>query len=173
MKSKVVTAVLLSSVVLLAGSARIERSHLGCVGCGGVGFSLGEGWTCAHAPSSPGLYPIRLVGRAGMVRVILLPPELADPKAAATGLRATFEDNPAAIPGSFIEQPFVTDSALRGLHVQFRQRSQQEADTAEIENHHYFVRNQQGRCVAVHFQPGQTGEAEAVDRMIRNTLHLQ
>jgi hypothetical protein len=120
-----------------------------------------------------GLYPPKFVSQSGVVRVILLSPEVSDPMLAAEGLRTTFESNPLTIKGSLCEETFITDSALRGMHVRFRQRTQQDGRVTETDCHQYFVRNQCGRCVVVCYQPGTCGDAGDVDQRIRNSLRWQ
>ncbi len=173
MKTKivVVAVVLLSSVAFLAGYTRYERSHLGAVSSAGVWFTLGDGWRADPHPSS--LYPARFVSQSGMVRVVLLPPELGDLGTAAAGLLETFEADPNAVKGSFLQEPFVTDSALRGIHVRFRERLPLDGGVTETECHHYLVRNHSGRFVAINYQSGPHADPLAVDQMIRNSLRLQ
>lgn len=173
MKSKMVTVVLLSSVAFLVGGARVDRSLLGYVSMAGVQFSLGDGWTSDKRTAGHGLYPTRLVSRSGMVRVVLLPTELGDPKTAAAGLRTTFDADPAAVKGSFSEQPFVTESALWGIHVSFRKQVLHGGAEAESECHYYIVRNHCGRYVVVNYQAEPNADPVSVDHLIQSTLRLQ
>lgn len=175
MKSKTIgiVAVLLASAGLLAGYARLERSHLTTITSGGVCFSLGGGWQPDVRTAGRELYPTRFISQAGVVRVILLPPELGDLRTAAAGLLKTFETDPQTVKGSFTQETFVTDRALSGIHACYRQEAQQDGRKIELERHHYFVRNHSGRFVAINYQAGRHGDPAAIDRMIRNTLRLQ
>ena len=175
MKSKTVAVgvVLLASVAVLVGYARIERSHLGTISSGGVCFSLGGDWRPDANAAGHGLYPTRFVSQSGVVRVILLPPELGDLRTAAEGLLKTFEADPKAIQGSYRQETFVTDGALGGIHARYREQMQHDGRMIEAECHHYFVRNHSGRYVVINYQASPYGDPIAVDRMIRNTLRLQ
>jgi hypothetical protein len=173
MKPKLFAAILLFPVVLLYGHTKTVRSFYGAVSSGGVGFSLGDGWHRDKSVSANALYPVRFVGQAGVTRVILLNSELCDPLVAAAGIRTGFDSNPQAVKGSYVQERFISDSGLRGIHVCFRQRAENTGEQTVTQCHHSLVRNQCGRCVAVNFLADAHGDAATVDQMIRSTLSLR
>jgi len=172
-KTIAIVTVLLASVALLAGYTKLGHSHLGVVSSGGVWFALGEGWRPDRNPSSFGLYPARYVSQSGVVRVILLPPELGGLEPAVAGLRETFEADPAAVKGSFVQEPFVTERALSGIHVCYHRQVPHNGGVRETECHHYLVRNRSARYVVINYQAGVYGDPSVVDHRIRDTLRLQ
>ena len=175
MKSKaiVVAVVLLSSVALWAGYTKWERTHLGVVSSGGLCFALGGGWQQDRNTPESGLYPARFVSQSGVVRVILLPPELGDLQTAAAGLLQTFHVDPRSVRDSFVREPFIAESGLSGIHVSFRRLAEEKGRLVETECHDYLVRNHAGRFVAVNYQASAHGDTVTMDRTIRNTLRFQ
>ena len=172
-KASVVVVVLLSSVALWAGYTKWERSHLGVVSSGGLCFALGGGWQQDRNTPESGLYPARFVSQSGVVRVILLPPELGDLQTAAAGLQQTYNVDPRAVRNSFIHEPFVAESSLSGVHVSYRRLVEAKGHLVETECHDYLVRNHAGRFVAINYQTSAHWDSINMDRMIRNTLRLQ
>ena len=139
----------------------------------GVSLVIGEEWECRNAGAERSPFPPTLASQAGVIRVLLLPPDRSEPEIIANGLRADFDANPRVAKHSFRKQQFVSDSGARGLCVSYLQQDQKDPG-AMIETQHYLVKNRAGRCVAINFlASAKAADTDAVQRMLRTSLTLQ
>ena len=139
----------------------------------GVSLVLGDEWQANDLAAPHSLKPPTLVSEAGVIRVILLPADRADPEVVADGLRASFDANPKASKHSFRRQKFVSKSGVQGLCVSYLELTERNGRVNEAQNHHYLVRNKAARCVVINYLASADSEADTVSRMIRTTLALQ
>jgi len=140
----------------------------------GVSLVVGEEWQCQNVNSDRGLYPPTLVSPAGSIRVVLLPPDRADPDAVADGLRAAFDLNPRAAKHTFRKQQFASDKGVQGLCVSYLQQASGKGGDATMENSHYLVKNRAGRCVVINYvASADDADTGAIHRMLRTSLSLQ
>jgi hypothetical protein len=140
----------------------------------GMTLVVGEEWQCRNNNSERGLYPPTLVGPAGSIRVLLLPPDRSDPAVVADGLRAAFDANPRVARHTFRKQAFASDKGARGLCVSYLQRATVNGVEATMENSHYLVKNRAGRCVVINYvASAEDVDTSAIHRMLRTSLSLQ
>ena len=139
----------------------------------GVSLVLGDEWQSSNPGNGESLQPPTLISQAGMIRVILLPPDRAEPEVVADGLRAAFDENPTTTKHSFRRQTFISETGVRGICVSYLQRTEQDRQISEVQNRHYLIKNRGGRCVVINYLASAAGDSDAVNRTIRNTLALQ
>jgi hypothetical protein len=138
----------------------------------GVSLMLGEEWQ-ANNFTSPSLQPPTLVSPAGVIRVVLLPPDRAEPENVADGLRASFETNPQAAKHSFRRQKFVSKTGVQCVCISYIQLTEKDGQVSEVQNRHYLLKNRGGRCVAINYLASAGIDSDPVNRMIRGTLALE
>ena len=179
MQVNLVGMVSIALMVSLSGCAR-QRGNVKAANPRTMGFSqagvslvLGDEWQSSNPATGHNLQPPTLVSQAGVIRVILLPPDRAEPDAVADGLRATFDENPLAAKHSFQRQKFVTETGVQGICISYLQLTKPEGQVSEVQNRHYLVKNRGGRCVVINYLASVGGDSDAVNRTIRNTLALQ
>ena len=139
----------------------------------GVSLVLGEEWQSSNPTTGHSLQPPTLVSDAGIIRVILLPPDRTEPDSVADGLRAAFDENPKAAKHSFRRQKFISEAGVQGICISYLQRTEQNQQISEVQNRHYLVKNRGGRCVVINYMATAQGDSEMVNRTIRNTLAMQ
>ena len=140
----------------------------------GMTLVVGEEWECQNVNPERSLYPPTLVGPAGRVRVLLLPPDRSNPEIVADGLRTAFEANPLVAKHSFRKREFASDTGVQGLCVSYLQRANVEGADTTVENSHYLLKNRAGRCVIINYiASAEDVDTSAVHRMLRTGLSLQ
>jgi hypothetical protein len=139
----------------------------------GVSLTVGDEWQSSNLEPDHALLPPTLVGPAGRIRVMLLPPDRSDPAVVAETLRASFEGNPRAARHSFRRQELVGANGLPIICVSYLQQSGADDQIKELQNRDYLVRNRSGRCVAINYSAEAGGGADAVHWMIQKTLALR
>ncbi len=139
----------------------------------GVSLMVGEEWQASNVTEVHNMKPPTLVSQAGVIRVILLPPDRAEPEIVADGLRADFESNPKASKHSFRRQKFVSETGVQGLCISYLQFVGKEDQLSEVQNLHCLVKNKAGRCVVINYLASGVGDSDTVTRTIRNSLALQ
>ena len=117
----------------------------------------------------PGVCLPTLVGSGGIVQVILLPADRADPVQAAAGLRTSFEQDTNSVPNSYQQSEFHSQSGLDGLFVTRARRTEKQGRTVEARSYSFLVLNAQGRCVAVDYLTIAPGTPTVVES-IRHTI---
>jgi len=179
MKAKFVGIVFAGLLLGLLGCAR-EREQVKVANPRTLGFSqagvslvLGEEWQLENLSPPHSLKPPTLVSPAGVIRVILLPPDRAEPESVADGLRAAFDGDPKVSKHSFRRQKFVSEKGLSGICISYLQLGEKDGQPSEVQNRHYLVKNRAARCVVINYLASAGADSDAVNRSIRNTLALQ
>lgn len=178
MKRRVFLAGSLVLVSLLLGCARERQTtnsapaHSLSFSQAGVAMELGGEWQASHMGAEHNLYPPTLTGPAGMIRVVLLPPDRSEPGRVADGLRAEFDQNPAAAPHSFRRQEFVNNNGVKGICISYSQRVDKDSATERV-NRHYLLQNRGGRCVAIQYLAAAGTDGEPIHHLIRSSLSLR
>jgi hypothetical protein len=179
MRMNLVNIVSLGVLVSLLGCARehdkvkTQNPHTLGFSQAGVALVLGDEWQPNDGTAPHSLRPPTLVSSAGVIRVMLLPVDRADPEVVANGLRAAFEANPKAAKHSFRRQQFVSKTGVQGICISYLQTSENGGRVSEVQNSHYLVRNRAARCVAINYLAAADADSDAVSRTIRNTVALQ
>jgi hypothetical protein len=136
---------------------------------GGEWKQIGRGDFSGAAP--PGVCLPTLVGKAGLIQVLLLPPDRSDPQTAASGFRAAFDANPKSIKDSFRQESITVSSGAQVVYLAFGR--QMEGNAPEGRSHNYIVKNRAGRGVAINYVGNAQTDSEAVHQMIRETLKIE
>ena len=140
----------------------------------GVTLAVGEEWQGQNLNGERGLYPPTLVSRAGVIRVVLLPPDRSDPAIVADSLRAKFDLNPHVAKHSFRKQQFASEKGVRGFCVSYLERANASQGETSVENSHYVVKNGAGRCVVINYVASAADvDTSDIHRMLRTSLSLQ
>lgn len=140
----------------------------------GVTLTVGEEWQGQNLNLERYLYPPALVSRAGVIRVLLLPPDRSDPAVVADGLRAAFDLNPLVAKHSFRKQQFTSDKGARGFCVSYLQRADANRGETSVENSHYVVTNRAGRCVVINYMAAAADvDTSDIHQMLRTSLSLR
>jgi hypothetical protein len=139
----------------------------------GVSLVLGDEWQANNSTSSHSAQPPTLVSPAGVIRVVLLPPDRAEPATVADGLRASFDASPKAAKHSFRRQEFASKSGVQGICVSYLQLAEKDGRVNEVQNSHFLVKNRGGRCVVINYLASAADNSDAINRTIRSTLALQ
>lgn len=141
----------------------------------GAGVSLvpGANWKQIGKGSFAGAAPAgvclpTLAGPAGLIQVLLLPPDRSEPRTAAAGLRTAFDANPKSIKDSFRQESITVASGAEVIYVTSREQS----NSGEARSHNYIVKNRAGRGVAINYIANERVDSEAVHEMIRKTLKV-
>jgi hypothetical protein len=127
----------------------------------GTTFKRPEGWTFVNRHNS----------RA--------PKGLADTEAATAEVRAQFATNSRAIPSSWREEPFVSDSGAHGLCLSFIEQypvpNPKLGGTTIMTQavHDYILTNAQQRCVLLRYVTVAPDRSDTVRQMIQRTLRLE
>jgi hypothetical protein len=171
-----VASLLLAVLLLGCRPERLQTSpvnpHTMAFAQAGVSLVVGEEWECHNVGAERGLYPPTLVSPAGSIRVVLLPPDRAEPAIVADGLRAAFDANPSVAKHSFRKQEFASDNGIRGLRVSYLQQAN--GGESVVENSHYLVKNRAGRCVVINYVASAEGvDTSPIRRMLQSGLSLQ
>lgn len=136
----------------------------------GVSLDVGDGWRRANSSPAPPVCQPMLIGEHGILQAMLFAPDRSDVEKAASGLRATFDADARAVKDSFRQEEFTTQSGLRGIHVSYTQRHEQQGRVTETRNHNYIVTNRKGRCVSISYIALARGDSETVHQMVRKSL---
>src|SRR5215212_1003032 len=83
-----------------------------------VSIDPGEGWRRMDIPAAPPTCTPRLMGKVGMINALLLE-DVTDIKKAADQLQTSFSSTGKALPDSFKQEDFTTDSGLPGIHLSY------------------------------------------------------
>lgn len=178
MKTNLVRVLSLGLAIAMFGCARqhektrVESSHKTGFSQAGVSLVLGQEWQ-SNAAAPPGLRPPTLTSDAGIIRVVLLPQDRANPELVADGLRQAFENNPKAAKHSFRRQLFTSATGVQGICISYLEINDQNGRMTEVQNSHFLVRNRASRCVAINYLASAGADSTAVSRTIRSTLALQ
>lgn len=176
MKQLIARFAIIGLFAVMVGCGRKSRHIIeqpaGVVGFprAGISLTIGEGWQRVDLDPGIPVCPPTLIGTNGMVQAMIFDANRPDPKAASSKLRASFESNSDSVKDSFLEEDFVTESGLKGVHLSYKSRS--EKDGAEMRSHNYIVQNREGRCVAISYITSKRVESDAVHEMIRKTLKV-
>lgn len=139
----------------------------------GVTLTPGDGWKRIDIAAGPGQCPPTLVGKAGVLRVLVLPPDRSDPLAAAKALRAAFDSDPKSVKESFEQEPFTVAGGAQGIRVSYSEQSEKGGRVNESRSYYYMIRNREDRGVAVNYVATAERDSDEVHEMIRRTLRLQ
>jgi len=131
---------------------------------------IGRGSFVGAAP--PGVCLPTLTGKAGLIQVLLLPPDRSDPQTAAAGLRTAFDANPKAIKDSFRQESIAVQSGARVVYVTYNRQPDKEGGS-EGRSHNYIVKNREGHGVAINYITMARSDSDAVHQMIRQTLKVE
>lgn len=145
----------------------------------GAGVSLipGDEWKQIGKGSFAGAAPAgvclpTLVGKAGLIQVLLLTPDRSDPQTAAAGIRAVFDANPKAIKDSFRQESIAVQSGTQVIYVTYSHQPDKEGGS-QSRSHNYIAKNREGRGVAINYITMASSDSEAVHQMIRETLKVE
>jgi hypothetical protein len=139
----------------------------------GVSLVVGDEWQASDLTTPHNLKPPTLTGPAGVIRVILLPPDRTDPEVVASGLRSAFDADPRVAKHTFRRQKFVSKNGVQGICISYLQRTEKDGQVTEVQNHHFLVKNRAARCVVINYLATAGADFDPVTRTIRNTLALQ
>ena len=179
MRANLVGIVSIGLLVSMVGCAREREKTKGAnphttgFSQAGVSLVLGEEWQASNLTTAHSAPPPTLISQAGVIRVILLPTDRADPKVVADGLRTGFDGNPKAAKHSFRRQEFTSLTGVHGICVSYLQLDEEDGRVSEVQNSHYLVKNRGGRCVVVNYMASAADDSDTINRTIRNTLALQ
>ncbi len=152
-----------------AGAAvRFEGSGVSLVP-GDQWKQIGENAFGGFAP--PGVCLPTLAGKAGLIQVLLLPPDRSDRQTAAAGVREAFEANPKSIKDSLRQEAITVSSGTEVIYLSYLQHG--EGDAPESRSHNYILKNRAGRGVAISYLANARTDSETVHQMIRQTLRVE
>jgi hypothetical protein len=166
------TSLLLCSLVALLGLAiGCKPSHRVSYNHALISFDPGEGWKRLDIPVELPVCSPRLTGKAGMINVLLLA-EFTDLKKAASYLQTSFSSNAKALPDTFKQEDFNTESGLTGIHISYSAQSPK-SSTPDSRSHSFVTHNRRGQCVSVSYITSPTAESPAVIEAIQKTLRVE
>jgi hypothetical protein len=131
----------------------------------------GEGWARLNIPAIPPVCSPSLAGKGGMINALLLEDE-TDIKKAADELQAAFSKTGKAIPDSFKQEDFSTDSGLPGIHISYTGRSKADGPP-DMRSHSFVTHNMLGKCVSISYITSPEKESPALLEAIQKTLRVE
>lgn len=137
-----------------------------------VSVDPGEGWKTVAIPTGAPACTPTLVGKGGMINAVMLDGEAADAKEMANKVQAMFAGNGKAIPDSFKQENFSTDSGLNGVHLSYTSRSDRPRE-ADTRSHSFITRNGSRRYVSISYITSPSNESAAVLQAIGKTLRVE
>jgi len=139
----------------------------------GVSVEVGNGWQRIDASPSPAVCSPTLVGKPGMLRAMLFPPDRSDIAKASSAIRFAFDGNAEAVKDSFRQEPFSTESGVRGVQLSYAQRTEKDGRVTEMHSHNYVLTNHAGRCVSISYISTAANDSDTVQQLIRKSLKLK
>src|SRR2546425_457128 len=112
MKTAIALITILGLLLLIAGCKPSNRVDFKPAL---VSVDPGGGWKRLDIPAAPPACSPRLMSKLGMINALMLDHEITDIKKAADKLQASFASTGRAVPDSFKQGDFTTDSGLNGI----------------------------------------------------------
>ena len=137
-----------------------------------VSIDPGAGWRSFDVPAQPPVCSPRLMSSMGMINAVVLDSEESDLKKAADRFQTSFASTGKAIPDSFKQEDFTTDSGLRGIHLSYTGQSAKSA-TPDMRSHSFITQARPGRYVSISYITSPDVESPAVLEAIRKTLRVE
>lgn len=131
----------------------------------------GQGWARLNIPVMPPVCSPSLAGKDGMINALLLEDD-TDINKAAEELHAAFSKTGKAIPDSFKQENFSTDSGLPGVHISYTARSKADGPP-DMRSHSFVTHNMLGKCVSISYITSPEKESPAVLEAIQKTLRVE
>jgi hypothetical protein len=158
----------ISFALLLAGC---KPSHRVTFSPANVSIDPGDGWKVLITAANPPVCSPRLVRSEGMINALLMEEE-TDPREAANKLQARFSQNAKAVPDSFKQEDFTSDSGLTGVHLSYTGGT---ADSLipDTRSHNFITKNMLGKCVSISYITSVSNESPAVIEAIRKTVRVE
>lgn len=179
MKIAILFLVLISIAAVLAackrGDGNVAPAKSGVVLFPDAGITLEAGPEWQRVDVNPGLpvCPPTLIGSAGMVRVMLFAPAIADLTNAASVIRSVYDGEAGAVKDSFHKEEFTTETGLRGQDISYKMQSEKSGVVTEAKTHKYVFQRKDGRCVAISHVATDDAGVGAVRQMVQKSLKLQ
>jgi hypothetical protein len=168
----------MKTIILLVAFVGVVGLGTGCKPSNRVAFKpalmsvdLGEGWARLNIPAIPPVCSPSLAGKGGMINALLLEDD-TDINKAADELRTAFSKTGRAIPDSFKQENFSTDTGLPGIHISYTGRSKADGPP-DMRSHSFVTHNMLGKCVAISYITSPEKESPAVLEAIQKTLRVE
>ena len=136
-----------------------------------ISVDPGLGWKQIDLPADPPKCSPRLMGKAGMINALLLD-QFTEVKKAADHLRSSFGTSSKALPDTFKQEDFVSESGLNGIHLSYTAQSSK-SSPPDMRSHSFITQNRRGQCVSVSYITSPDAESLAVLEAIRKTLRVE
>lgn len=137
-----------------------------------ISIDPGEGWKLVETPATPPTCTPALVGQAGLINAVMLEGEVADAKQMADKVQAMFVANSKAVPDSFKQENFTTDSGLNGVHLSYSAKGAK-GGASDTRSHSFITRNGSRRYISISYITSPDAESAAVLEAIRKTLQVE
>ena len=106
-----------------------------------------------------------------MINALLLE-DSTDIKKAADQLQTSFSSTGKAVPDSFKQEDFTTDSGLPGIHLSYTGKSGK-STIPDLRSHSFISHNRRGQCVSISYITSPADESAAVLDAIRKSLRVE
>jgi len=137
-----------------------------------VSIDPGAGWRSMDVPAQPPACSPRLMSPMGMINAVVLDADDIDLKKAADKFQTSFASTGKAIPDSFKQEDFTTESGLRGIHLSYTGQSAK-STTPDMRSHSFITQARPGRYVSISYITSPDVESGAVLEAIRKTLRVE
>lgn len=137
-----------------------------------VSIDPGAGWKALPIPADPPVCSPRLVGKPGMINALLLEIEGDDVKRTVDSMQASLTTTSKAVPNSFKQEEFTTDSGLAGIHLSYTAKAVP-GSSPEKHSHSFVTRNGSRKCISISYITSPEAESAAVLEAIRKTLRVE
>jgi hypothetical protein len=168
----------MKTTILLVALAGLLGLSAGCKPSNRVMFNParmsvdpGVGWVRMDIPAALPACTPRLMSKVGMINAVFLE-DITDIKQAANQMQTSFSHTSGAVPESFKQEDFTTDSGLTGVHLSYTAKSVN-SNTPEMRSHSFITHNLTGKCVSISYITSPDVESAAVLEAIRKTLRVE
>jgi hypothetical protein len=135
-----------------------------------VSVDPGADWVRMDLPAALPACTPRLMSKVGMINALFLE-DVTDIKKAADQLQSSFSSTGGAVPESFKQEDFTTDSGLPGIHLSYTAKATGTAPG--MRSHSFITHNLTGKCVSISYITSPEVESAAVLEAIRKTLRVE
>src|ERR1700722_12929654 len=115
-----------------------------------VSIAPGKGWKVMEISADPPACTPQLAGDSGLIQAMIFDADITDLQSAADKLQSSFASNEKAIPDSFKQEPFTTETGLTGIHLSYSGRASKDAPPS-MRSHTFITHNMYKRFVSVSY----------------------
>lgn len=108
-----------------------------------------------------------------VIQVYLSSSGCSDPETRAASIQRSIAGLPDVIKGSFRREDFETANGLKGVHVSYDLKVEQNGRKGTGRTHLYILQNRKGKVVGIAYTTIAERDDEEVHQMIRSTLRLR